>query len=398
MEIKFHPGFSLTTVMTPLLAEKHEKYFRLCLQSFPAKAQLEDSNKLALIYFCLHGLGLLDKLDFSAEERDQYANFLYEHVISTADTSIQAFRPSQTFALAAPGNGYDLPNLSATLFGLCNLLALQNDYLRRLDRHKIMAFVSRCQVKEEGPLLGAFRPVLDVSGAPFGEIDLRHCYIAASIRKLVKYDELSSAERTSDIDVEALIGFIRAKIAVTGGLSSSDYTEPHSGLTFCGLAALQLLGVDFSDAENAPWVNVTKEWLVHRQVDYPTSVYTDDYQYYDPEDIGGFNGRENKFADTCYCWWVSGSLALLDPGKGLLLANLEAASGYLLDHTQHAMVGGFSKDGEAFPDPFHSFLGLASLALWLQFTGNEMGLDEVDPALVITGKLRRFLDEMVFEA
>lgn len=383
--------------MALLLAEKHEKYFRLCLQSFPAKAQLEDSNKLALIYFCLHGLGLLGKLAFNAEERDQYANFLYEHVIQSGDSSIQAFRPSQTFALAAPSNAYDLPNLSATLFGLCNLLALQNDYLKRLDRHRIMAFVARCQVKEKGPLMGAFRPVLDNNGAPFGEIDLRHCYIAASIRKLLKYDELPVSERECDIDVDGLIAFVKAKVSITGGLSSSNYTEPHSGLTFCGLAALLLLGEDFQSAENAGWVSVTKDWLVHRQVDYPKAVYTEDYEYYDPEDVGGFNGRESKFADTCYCWWVTASLALLDPQNGLLVANLEAASGYLLDHTQHAMVGGFSKDGEAFPDPFHSFLGLASLALWLQFAGNDMGLEEVDPALVITRRLRAFLAEMAWE-
>jgi geranylgeranyl transferase type-1 subunit beta len=24
----------------------------------------------------------------------------------------------------------------------------------------------------------------------------------------------------------------------------------------------------------------------------------------------GFNGRCNKLADTCYCWWVSGSLSV----------------------------------------------------------------------------------------
>ncbi len=34
---------------------------------------------------------------------------------------------------------------------------------------------------------------------------------------------------------------------------------------------------------------------------------------------GGFNGRWNKKADTCYCWWVAGTLAVCSPPLNCLL-------------------------------------------------------------------------------
>lgn len=49
---------------------------------------------------------------------------------------------------------------------------------------------------------------------------------------------------------------------------------------------LDALGTDNED---------TVHWLVYRQ-----SV--------EEEEIGGFNGRVNKPADTCYSFWVGGAL------------------------------------------------------------------------------------------
>lgn len=377
-----------------LLIEKHIKNFRLCLHSLPARAQGEDANKLAIVYFVLHGLGLLDQIHVSPDTK-LHIDYIYSHLINTKDTNIQAFRSSQTFKLQDEHNDYDLPNLSATLFALASLLILKDDYSQRLDRHKIMAFVARCQVKS-GPLKGSFVPVLDVNGEPWGESDLRLCYIAASIRKMVGYDRLPESERVSDIDVNTMTHFILDKFNFNGGLASTSFTESHSGLTFCGLAALKLTGFDL-DTKN-DFVALTQNWLVHRQVDYPVELYGEepDYEYYEERDIGGFNGRENKFADTCYSWWVMSLLEMLGEG-GLKLIDGERALTYLLEGTQHKLMGGFGKDTESMPDPFHSFLGLASVSLLkasgLEFDGMET-LQEIDTELVITKKLREFMDAM----
>lgn len=376
-----------------LLIEKHKKFFNLCLHTLPARAQSEDANKLAIVYFVLHGLGLLNELHLNTET-DNHIQYVYSHLIHTADDTIQAFRPSQTFQLDSSSNEFDLPNLSATLFALAILLILEEDFTARLDRHKIMRFVSRCQIKS-GIDKGSFAPVLGVDGKAWGESDLRLCYIASSIRKLVAYDKLLPEERIEDFDVEAMTEFILNKVNLNGGLSSSSYTESHSGLTFCGLGALKLTGYDM--AAHHDLMSLTKDWLVHRQVDYPPDVYGElDYEYHEESDIGGFNGRENKFADTCYSWWVMALLELLKEG-GMQLVDNEKALDYLLNGTQHKLMGGFGKDTECMPDPFHSFLGLASVSLLkkcgLTFDGLDR-LQDIDTELVITTKLREFMERI----
>lgn len=398
--------------MEPLLVKKHEKYFRMCLMSLPAKAQSEDSNKLAIIYFCVHGLDLLGKLNFTPTEQEQYSEFIYDHIINETigNEEIQAFRPSQTFKLnkidgTSSSPSYDLPNLAATFFGLITLLALNSNYGEndKIDRHKIMKFVSMLQLKD-GPNKGGFKPVLGVDRTPFGECDLRHCYTALCIRKLLKYDELSKDDRKYDIDIDSIQKFLSDRISVNGGLSSNKYTEPHSGLTFCGIAALKLSGYDFK-GNQSNWVDQTINWLVHRQVDYPSlveSYATEDYYYWDSNDIGGFNGRENKFGDTCYSWWCTASLKILCGNQGLQLIDSNAAQKYLLDNTQNKLIGGFGKDGETFPDPLHSFLALASLSMWKNSINSSFEVDgnselgNIDELLVISSGLKDFLDKVIY--
>lgn len=375
-----------------LLAGKHAKYFELCSHSLPLQAQSEDSNKLSIVYFVLHGLGLLGQLD-RIGDTSSHIQHIYKHLIPLRDESMQAFRPSETFALDPSKNDYDLPNLSATFFALSILLVLKEDFSVTLDRHKIMKFVSQCQVKS-GPDKGSFCPILGLDGKPWGETDVRICYMAALIRKLVGYDRLDASERKNDINVADLTSYISSKVNYNGGLASHSHTESHAGLTFCGLAALKLIGYDFTQQD---WVELTKDWLVHRQVDYPEAICFDDYEYYEDEDVGGFNGRENKFADTCYAWWVVGLLKLIDD-NGVLLIDAEKVVHYLLSGTQHKIMGGFGKSPGAFPDPFHSFLALASISLVRLSTGvsgeGMHDLRDIDPELVITQESREFLDTM----
>lgn len=363
------------------------------MHSLPAQAQSEDANKLALVYFVLHGLGLLGQSHLGAEN-EPHIQYVYTHLIHAENSDIQAFRSSQTFKLAEQSNDFDLPNLSATLFALAILLSLEHDFSAKLDRHKIMRFVSRCQHKS-GPEKGSFAPVLGVDGRPWGELDLRLCFIAASIRKMVGYDQLAPEDRENDFDVDAMTRFILDKVNFNGGMASASYAESHSGLTFCGLGALRLTGFDMAAHEEL--VLLMKNWLVHRQVDYPPELYKGvEYEFYDKADTGGFNGRENKFADTCYSWWVMALLENVENGA-LKLIDGEKALDYLLNGTQHKLMGGFGKDTDARPDPFHSFLGLASLALLkssgLQFEGLD-ALQAVDPELVITKKLRDFMEKI----
>lgn len=377
-----------------LLISKHVKYFQLCLNSLPSKAQSEDPNKLSIIYFCLNGLSLLGNLECS-DDTPYHIESIYRHLIHTKDASLQAFRSSQTFALDETKNEYDLPSLSATFFALVNLAILGEDYSAVLDRHKIMKFVSLCQFSS-GDYRGSFLSVLGLEGDLVSESDLRHCYMAAAIRKMLGYDKLAASGRIHDINMEALEKFILNRTNPDGGLASESYTESHSGLTFCGIATLKLIGYDLKRI--SLWVEDSINWLVHRQVDYPLALYKDDYEYHDENDVGGFNGRDNKFADTCYSWWVVALLKLLHDDAVSLL-NGEKAIEFLLNSTQHKLMGGFGKDKDAFPDPFHSSLALASLSLIkdnypdIVYDGLAE-LESVDPELVIPASARALIDSM----
>lgn len=372
--------------------KKHAKYFQLCLTSLPSSAQGADSNKLALVYFCLHGLALTSGLNFSSKEKQDYAGFILDHLIKDPHDEIQSFRQSLSFKLEMRPQNYDLPNLSATLFALYNLLILECNYAKILDRHKIMKFVQKCQV-DLGPEKGAFVPALDPDGKPLGETDIRHCYIATSIRKLCKYDRLPYEDRINDINVENLKHFLLDRLSITGGFSSLKYTEPHLGLTFCALATFRLLEIKLPQQVYDTMV----DFLCRRQVDYPK--YTKrNYECWESEEIGGFNGRTNKSSDACYSWWCTASLCMLD--RNLLgLVNIPSAVKFLLHSCQNQIMGGFAKDSYSSPDPLHSYLALASLALWspdYPIPGVKKNyLQHIDESLVITKELKSFFETFV---
>jgi geranylgeranyl transferase type-1 subunit beta len=100
-----------------------------------------------------------------------------------------------------------------------------------------------------------------------------------------------------------------------------------------------------------------------------------------PVCAAGFCGRPHKPADTCYAWWVCGSLHLL-PG-GAELYNRPALRQYLLDKTQHPVLGGFSKFPGDPPDLYHSYLGLAAFAL-----ERNGVVKEIDAGMCISAEAR----------
>lgn len=93
----------------------------------------------------------------------------------------------------------------------------------------------------------------------------------------------------------------------------------------------------------------------------------------------GFNGRSNKLPDTCYAWWVCASLVTLGQ---LDLVDAPAGRRYLLGRTQH-VVGGFGKGAGDPPDVYHSYLGLATLAV-----AGEEGLKDCDSVLTFSKDVR----------
>lgn len=280
-----------------------------------------------------------------------------------------------------------------------------------------------------------------------GGKDMRYCLLAASIRWILRGDVSDEGDQAyvDDIDVPALVRHIRRSQSYDGGFSESLGHESHAGYAYCAVAALALLDrpitTPTSDTETQkqqqPTTTTTKpphyytqsktlqagigdiprfiSFLVSRQFTYlETQTKEDDDDEEDPEianfqmaglslseeaDDGtrhiGFNGRCNKVADTCYAWWVLGSLSVLGvlddqdqptsegsspqpPATVVDPKALAAARTFLLEKTQHA-IGGFGKRAADPPDIYHSSLGLFALS-----TMGDPALKKVDAGLAVS--------------
>jgi len=242
-----------------------------------------------------------------------------------------------------------------------------------------------------------------------GGKDMRYCYLAAMLRWMLRGDvRKGDAAWTEDIDVEGLIAYIGKSQTYDHGIAESSQHESHAGYAYCALSALSLLdrpscgdsNPHSSDAVRTAFPDSSSiiHWLVSRQFAYVEPDEDDDadtpnftfssLSMTDSTPCVAFNGRCNKVADTCYCWWVSGALSILPPVRASS-SNVDtfiarpAARRFLFDKTQH-IIGGFSKHPGGPPDLYHSYLGLAALA-----TMGEPGLKEFDATLAVSAETAR---------
>jgi geranylgeranyl transferase type-1 subunit beta len=90
--------------------------------------------------------------------------------------------------------------------------------------------------------------------------------------------------------------------------------------------------------------------------------------------IGGFQGRPGKLEDVCYSFWCGAALKVSQSANfsgiranGLqilgadVIINKDEDKDFLL--SAQSPMGGFGKEPEDYPDPYHSYLALAALAL-----------------------------------
>ncbi|KAL5606443.1 hypothetical protein BROUX41_002859 [Berkeleyomyces rouxiae] len=397
--------------------DKHLAYWNRCYKSFlPSAYTASDSTRATFGCFILSAFDVLTQPselypsspDFlSAEDRKRHYDWVLalQHPAGGFAGSPNQMLPysKQTGADGSTRQGppdSNCANLAATFFAL-TILALiaeddtAQDAFRDVDRAATLAWIRRLQRQD-----GSFGEVVDSRGQISGGRDMRYCYLAASVRWMLRgRHEPGSEFWVEDINVEALISHIRKAQTYDGGISESDYNESHAGYAYCAIAALTLLGAgeDTQSANGPPStissgvrnMNKLVEFLVYRQQSYlgeededgdiveappPITAVPTDLETVSCAHIG-FNGRQNKPSDTCYCWWAGATLSML--GYSHVIDSIPARR-FLVDKTQH-FVGGFSKAPDGFPDMYHSYLGLAALA-----TMGDPTLAPFDPVLCCT--------------
>ncbi|CAK7210677.1 geranylgeranyl transferase type-1 subunit beta [Sporothrix bragantina] len=434
---------------SPLDNARHLRYWQRCLRTLlPHQYTANDSTRMMLGCFCVAATDVLSTQKgaepvISARDRKAFRAWVLacQHPGGGFVGGPTHAYPRAVYAgfdfgggsvdTGAPGEA----NIAATLFALQLLALLANpaDGERSEDKK------SEDQ-KREGAFLGVNRDAtlrwlrrLQRPDGSFGEYvadvpdaraaggrrpvvgggaDMRYCYIAAMIRWM-----LGGGVDTSvpDINVDALVLYMRRGQTYDGGFAESSTHESHAGYAFCAIAALELLGrpaegdpaTALSSSENGrdlfargiADVPALLRWLAARTFLYRPEIEEDDDAEWQESIVTevtplevcgnspllGFNGRCNKHADSCYTWWTVSSLNILERhGYGYGLKDKESKDNwaakrrFLLEKMQHH-IGGFSKVPGGPPDIYHAYLSLAALA-----SQGESSLKAFDPAMSVS--------------
>lgn len=241
----------------------------------------------------------------------------------------------QSDKICTPPN-YDHGHLAMTYTALCTLRTLGDDW-SRIDRTGILGALHHLQLED-----GSFQCISVGS-----EHDMRFLYCAVSICYMLK--------DWSAIDVDRACDYIRKCKSFDGAVALLPGQEGHGGSTFTAIASLVLMD-RLDQVLDSEWKQELIYWCVMRQV-------------------RGMQGRPNKDEDTCYSYWIGGTLRLLHGSDSLL--NNEALCKFVF-HCQTQM-GGFSKVIGGFPDVLHSYYSLAYLSLAQDHDEEEEGKRVLQP-------------------
>ncbi|CCH59438.1 hypothetical protein TBLA_0B06120 [Henningerozyma blattae CBS 6284] len=344
-------------------ATLHLKFMGRHLMMLPPTYQSHDPNKMAIIYYSLCGIAATDKTQIETKYSKSREFILAHHkTIELKDDqkicTISGF--IGTLTLDFQDNKVITINLSNTLFALLSLRILGETSFFENSKHKrhIGNLVKNCQLPD-----GSFVSSLDIDNgfkpSPVDSKDLRYTYMAISILYLM--GSRSKQDFNEFIDVDLAVKNILNHQTLLGAFG--EYNEPHAGYTSCALSALYLLNRSLNVLSES-FKSKTISWLVFRQLSNEgcSKFQIDSNPSFDEADNGGFQGRPNKFADTCYAFWCMNSLKLLtDDWKNLI--DTSAVLNYLLKTTQNTLIGGFSKNDDDDPDIYHTCLGIAALKL-----------------------------------
>ncbi|KAH8693595.1 putative geranylgeranyl transferase beta subunit [Talaromyces proteolyticus] len=400
--------------------ERHIKYFLRCLKTLlPYQYTSGDSGRILLSFFVIAGLDLLGALESrtTAQERQGYINWLYH--CQHPSGGFRGFTGTNfgDEKRSLDNEAWDPATLPSTFLALETLLILGDD-LSRVKRAECLEWLRKLQRKN-----GSFGETLGVADEIEGGNDLRFCYCAAGIRYLLRGPHKRDMQDVKDIDVLKLIYFIQSCQAYEGGLAESPFCEAHAGHTYCGIGALSFLKRAGETEEDigilslqSDQFNSLLKWLVSRQtteLEEPEESDEEEQPSSEPPDSStgpildisngvsslpdlvppnaealawaGFSGRCNKLADTCYCFWVTGALDIVER---IALVGSSSLRRYLLEKTQH-VIGGFGKTVGETPDIYHAYLGMVSLALI-----NEPGLEAADATLCAAARLSQRLEAL----
>ena len=318
--------------------QRHVHFFAYSLRQLPGAYGKLDTNRLTLVHFCVHALDLLGVWEDSYQQEacglDKQAiiDWIYSFQIpSSEDYPENAGFTGGTYL----GDQFGQPESSLYHFGhiamnytaLATLKTLGDDW-SRLNQSALIASLRQLQLPD-----GSFSCISVGS-----EHDMRFLYCACCISHMLN--------DWSGLDRDLAVRYIRECKSFDGAIALLPGQEGHGGSTFCAVASLVLMErTDILDTNG--WRDDLIHWCVSRQV-------------------CGMQGRPSKNEDTCYSYWIGGTLHLL--GRLDLLDHAALRSYVLRCQTK---VGGFGKIVGVHPDVLHAYYSLAYLSMSQPHTDND---------------------------
>ena len=310
----------------------------MCANVLPDAYQSSDASRMSLGFFIVAALDILGVLHNTNEQQavisnDEHQGWI-DWIYSCQVPDGSGFRGFPGTDLAerrsVDNQEWDPGNLPNTFFALVTLLIL-GDKLQRVKRDDLLTWLPGLQRSD-----GSFGELMSSSGIEGGR-DLRYCCCAAGIAYILQgsHDD----PRHKSINQNTLIDYILNSQHENGGFAESPFREPHSGLSYCAVATLELIGRSAGPGSVRARKVLSEDhascvrWILQRQTtvlqdeQYDEDSDPDDESekhdrssnhpfsssaifYTEPTLVLGFNGRDNKIADTCYCFWNSGALSV----------------------------------------------------------------------------------------
>jgi len=310
-----------------LFKERHIEYLRKGLHHLSRSYECLDASRAWICYWILHSLELLS-IPIPSDDAEKIARFL-----DKCQDSHGGFG-------GGPGQ---MPHLAPTYAAVCSLCILGRYWegaYELINRKTLRHFLKYRRTPE-----GSFTMHRD------GEVDIRGAYCAVVVARLTNIAD-GLFEKTDD--------WLARCQTYEGGFAGLPELEAHGGYSFCGIAALALLG-----SEQKIDIRKLLHWTVNRQMRLE----------------GGFQGRTNKLVDGCYSLWQGGVLPILHSVQQMYGDEQLSQENWMFDQNalqQYILLGCQSYNGGLIDKPgrsrdfYHTCYCLSGLSVAQNFIGDEV--------------------------
>lgn len=236
--------------------ELHTEWLVRGLMHLPTNFAGLDASRPWFVFWISHALEMLGAFD-----EDRWASKVGSFLKHCQDS-----------AGGFGGGPAQLPHLAPTYAATASLIIAGKEVAySAADRAKTYQFLMRMKSPSGGFMMHEE-----------GETDMRGTYCALAVASMLHIltDEL----------IEGVPEYVRRCQTFEGGIAGEEGLEAHGGYSYCGLAALCIIG-----KAHVLDLDLFLNWACKRQMPLE----------------GGFCGRTNKLVDSCYSFWQGAIFPLL---------------------------------------------------------------------------------------